>query len=86
MARAGVGRPAAARGGGDPRAGGHVLDGTLVGTGGHVARESDGLGLETQHVPDSPNQQSSPGFPSTTLRPGETDDTPTVFDLSLGRR
>ena len=62
---------------------GNFLDATLVGTGGHVYRQSVGLALETQHFPDSPNQ---PQFPSTTLRPGETYDTTTVFDLSRGRR
>lgn len=62
---------------------GNFLDATLVGTGGHVYRQSDGLALETQHFPDSPNQ---PGFPSTTLRPGETYDTTTVFDLGRPRR
>jgi aldose 1-epimerase len=60
---------------------GNFLDGTLVGTGGHVYRQSDGLALETQHFPDSPNQ---PSFPSTVLRPGETYDTTTVFALSRG--
>jgi aldose 1-epimerase len=32
--------------------------------------------LETQHFPDSPNQ---PQFPSTTLRPGRTYESTTVF-------
>ncbi|NIZ89572.1 aldose epimerase family protein [Kineococcus rubinsiae] len=58
---------------------GNFLDGTLVGTGGKVYRQGDGLALETQHFPDSPNQ---PDFPSTVLRPGETYDTTTVFKLS----
>jgi aldose 1-epimerase len=58
---------------------GNFLDGTLVGTGGTVYRQGDGLALETQHFPDSPNQ---PGFPSTELRPGETYDSTTVFELS----
>ena len=31
-------------------------------------QKRDGLALETQHFPDSPNR---PGFPSTLLRPGE---------------
>lgn len=35
-----------------------------------------GLCLETQHYPDSPNQ---PAFPSTTLRPGETMHSTTIF-------
>ncbi|CAM5573686.1 Aldose 1-epimerase OS=Streptomyces tendae OX=1932 GN=F3L20_25580 PE=3 SV=1 [Streptomyces tendae] len=45
---------------------GNFLDGTLVGSGGRVYRQGDGLCLETQHFPDSPNQ---PAFPSTVLRP-----------------
>ena len=47
---------------------GNMLDSTLVGASGRLYRQSDGLCLETQHFPDSPNQ---PGFPSTVLRPGE---------------
>lgn len=58
---------------------GNFLDGTLVGTGGGVYRQGDGLALETQHFPDSPNQ---PDFPSTELRPGQVYDSTTVFDLS----
>jgi aldose 1-epimerase len=48
---------------------GNYLDGTLAGSGGNLYRQSDGLCLETQHFPDSPNK---PQFPSTVLRPGET--------------
>ncbi|MGV9344307.1 aldose epimerase family protein [Streptomyces spiralis] len=48
---------------------GNFLDGTLTGPSGHTYRQSDGLCLETQHFPDSPNQ---PSFPSTVLRPGQT--------------
>ncbi|MGH3389578.1 MAG: aldose epimerase family protein, partial [Actinomadura sp.] len=59
---------------------GNFLDGTLVGTGGRVYRQSDGFALETQHFPDSPNQ---PGFPSTVLRPGETYETTTVYQFSV---
>jgi aldose 1-epimerase len=58
---------------------GNFLNGTLVGTSDRIYRQSDGLALETQHFPDSPNQ---PQFPSTVLRPGETYDSTTVFDLS----
>ncbi|SET34369.1 aldose epimerase family protein [Geodermatophilus poikilotrophus] len=58
---------------------GNFLDGTLVGTGGGVYRQGDGLALETQHAPDSPNQ---PEFPSTVLRPGEVYDSTTVFELT----
>ena len=58
---------------------GNFLNGTLVGTGGGVYRQGDGLALETQHFPDSPNQ---PEFPSTVLRPGEVYDSTTVFALT----
>ncbi|PZA19648.1 aldose epimerase family protein [Modestobacter versicolor] len=57
---------------------GNFLDGTLVGTSGRTYRQGDGLALETQHFPDSPNQ---PQFPSTVLRPGEVYDSTTVFEL-----
>ncbi|MEU6521338.1 aldose epimerase family protein [Streptomyces sp. NPDC046924] len=59
---------------------GNFLDGTLVGTGGRVYRQGDGLCLETQHFPDSPNQ---PSFPSTVLRPGETYRTTTVHSFGV---
>ncbi|MEV3861323.1 aldose epimerase family protein [Streptomyces sp. NPDC050095] len=48
---------------------GNFLDGTLTGPSGRTYRQGDGLCLETQHFPDSPNQ---PSFPSTVLRPGQT--------------
>ncbi|HWT92133.1 MAG TPA: aldose epimerase family protein [Solirubrobacteraceae bacterium] len=48
---------------------GNFLDGSLVGTSGRMYRMGDGLALEPQHLPDSPNQ---PAFPTTVLRPGET--------------
>ncbi|MFD8032955.1 aldose epimerase family protein, partial [Streptomyces sp. NPDC059717] len=48
---------------------GNFLDGTLVGTSGRTYRQGDGLCLETQHFPDSPNE---PSWPSTVLRPGQT--------------
>ncbi|GGL68118.1 aldose 1-epimerase [Streptomyces fumigatiscleroticus] len=57
---------------------GNFLDGTLTGTGGRTYRQGDGLCLETQHFPDSPNQ---PSFPSTVLRPGETYRTTTVHSF-----
>ncbi|KOU61268.1 aldose epimerase [Streptomyces sp. MMG1533] len=39
----------------------------------------DGIALETQHFPDSPNR---PEFPSTVLRPGETYRSETVYGFS----
>lgn len=58
---------------------GNVLDTTLVGASGRLYRQSDGLALETQHFPDSPNQ---PGFPSTVLRPGERFQSATEYRFS----
>jgi aldose 1-epimerase len=58
---------------------GNFLDGTLYGTSGRQYRQGDGLALETQHFPDSPNK---PDFPSTVLRPGETYETTTVYAFS----
>jgi aldose 1-epimerase len=48
---------------------GNFLDGTLYGTSGRQYRQGDGLALETQHFPDSPNHAN---FPSTVVRPGQT--------------
>ncbi len=39
---------------------GNFLDGTLYGTSGRQYRQGDGLALETQHFPDSPNQANFP--------------------------
>lgn len=50
---------------------GNFLDGSLVGPGGQAYRQGDGLCLETQHNPDSPNHAPSDDWPSTVLRPGE---------------
>ena len=60
---------------------GNFLDGTLYGTSDRQYRQGDGLALETQHFPDSPNH---PNFPSTRLDPGQTYDTTTVYAFSAG--
>jgi aldose 1-epimerase len=57
---------------------GNFLDGGVPGRGGRAMRQGDGLCLETQHLPDSPNQ---PDFPSTVLRPGERYETRTLFSF-----
>jgi aldose 1-epimerase len=46
---------------------GNFLDGTTVGTGGHVYRQGDAFVLEPQLYPDTPNQ---PSFGSARLDPG----------------
>ncbi len=61
---------------------GNFLDGTLYGTSGRQYRQGDGLALETQHYPDSPNHAN---FPSTVLRPGQTYRTTTVNAFSVAR-
>ena len=58
---------------------GNFLDGTLYGTSGRQYRQGDGLALETQHYPDSPNHTN---FPSTTVRPGQTYRTSTIYGFS----
>ena len=60
--------------------GGNHLHGDLYGTSGRAYRQGDGIALETQHFPDSPNQ---PAFPSTVLRPGEHFTSTTVFEFSV---
>jgi aldose 1-epimerase len=62
---------------------GNFLDGTMYGTSNRAYRQGDGLALETQHYPDSPNKGN---FPSTVLRPGETYDTSTIYRFSATRR
>ena len=59
---------------------GNFLDGTLVGSSGQVVRQGDGLCLETQHFPDSPNQ---PDLPSTVLRPAEVFKSSTVMRFGI---
>ena len=59
---------------------GNFLDGTLVGPAGRAYRQGDGLALETQHFPDSPNQ---PSFPSTVLRPGQEYLSSTVYAFGV---
>jgi aldose 1-epimerase len=59
---------------------GNFLDGTFAGTTGRAYRQGDGLALETQHFPDSPNHA---GFPSTVLRPGRTYRSSTVFQFGV---
>lgn len=51
------------------------LDG-VVGKNGVSCKQRGAFCLETQHYPDSPNQS---GFPSTTLRPGQTYRSTTIY-------
>jgi aldose 1-epimerase len=48
---------------------GNKLNGSVVGHGGIIYRQSAGFALEPQGFPDAPHH---PHFPSATLRPSET--------------
>jgi aldose 1-epimerase len=61
---------------------GNFLTGSLYGTSNRAYRQGDGLALETQHFPDSPNR---PNFPSTVLRPGQTFTSTSVYAFSTAR-
>lgn len=58
---------------------GNFLDGTITGSGNKTYNRHYGFALETQHFPDSPNQ---PDFPSTTLEPGKTYASTTIYKFS----
>ena len=58
---------------------GNYLDGTVTGKGGKVYRKNYAVCLETQHLPDSPNQ---PTFPTTELFPGAVYATKTIHKFS----
>jgi aldose 1-epimerase len=58
---------------------GNFLDGTLYGTSGRQYRQGDGLALETQHFPDSPNKAN---FPSTRIDQTHPYSTTTVYNFS----
>jgi aldose 1-epimerase len=62
---------------------GNFLDGTTPNRSGGSYKKRDGLCLETQHFPDSPNQ---PAFPSTILRPGETLRSTTTYAFTTESR
>ena len=55
------------------------MNGSVVSAAGTTIRQGDGLALETEHFPNSPNE---PLFPSTLLRPGETLRSTTVFHMT----
>jgi aldose 1-epimerase len=58
---------------------GNFLDGSFIGKSGKPIAFRNGFCLETQHYPDSPNQ---PAFPTTTVKPGETFKSTTVYRFS----
>ena len=61
---------------------GNWMTGNLIGKNGQRYPMRAALCLETQHFPDSPNK---PEYPSTTLRPGETFESQTVYKFSIDK-
>lgn len=59
---------------------GNFLDGSLPAPNGGTYGKRTGFCMETQHYPDSPNQEN---FPSTVLEPGETYTSETSYKFSV---
>ena len=62
---------------------GNGLNGTLVGSGGGIYRQGDGVAMEAQHPPNAPNH---PNFPSTRLDPGDVYQQTITFRISVAGR
>jgi aldose 1-epimerase len=60
----------------------NFLHGTSSGKSGIAGGQDDGVALETQHFPDSPNQTA---FPSTRLDPGQTYRQLTIYRIFSGK-
>ncbi|MBR4001690.1 MAG: galactose mutarotase, partial [Bacteroidales bacterium] len=54
--------------------------GGAKGKNGHIYEDYNGIALECQHFPDSPNE---PEYPSTVLKPGETYQEAIIFQFSV---
>ena len=61
---------------------GNFLDGTLIGKNGHVYRMGDGIALEPQKFPDTPNQ---PAFGSARVEPGKPYHHRMIYRVSVAR-
>ena len=61
---------------------GNFLDGTLIGKGGHVYRMGDGVALEPQKFPDTPNR---PAFGSARVAPGTPYHHRMIYRVSVAR-
>ena len=59
---------------------GNALDGRYTGPSGRTYRQTDGVALEAEHYPDSPNH---PNFPGIELWPGQTYDETTIYRLGV---
>ncbi|UVO55739.1 aldose epimerase family protein [Sphingomonas sp. SUN039] len=61
---------------------GNFLDGTVAGRGGHLYRMGDGIALEPQKFPDTPNQ---PAFGSARVDPGKPYRHAMIYRVSVSR-
>ncbi len=59
---------------------GNALDESMIGKNNAVYRRHSGFCLETQHFPDSPNQEA---FPSTRLEPGQRYESSTIYRFGV---
>jgi len=62
---------------------GNFLVGDLVGTSGHIYRQTSAFTLETQHYPDSPHHIGQAGWPSVVLNPGQVFLSTTVYQFGV---
>ncbi|WP_324697910.1 aldose epimerase family protein [Novosphingobium aerophilum] len=62
---------------------GNFLDGTFIGKNSHLYRMGDGIALEPQKFPDSPNH---PNFPSTRVDPGKPYKHVMIYRVSTSSR
>jgi len=62
---------------------GNFLDGTLVGTSGHIYRQGDAFVLEPQIFPDTPNH---PNFGFAVLKPGQVYHNEIIYTFSTAAR
>ncbi|QDK34679.1 galactose-1-epimerase [Sphingomonas sp. IC081] len=62
---------------------GNFLDGTFIGKNGHLYRMGDGIALEPQKFPDSPNHAN---FPSTRVDPGKPYKHVMIYRVSTSSR
>jgi aldose 1-epimerase len=62
---------------------GNFVVGDLVGTSGHIYRQTSAFTLETQHYPDSPHHIGQTGWPSVLLNPGNTFSSTTIYQFAV---
>jgi aldose 1-epimerase len=61
----------------------NFLVGDLVGTSGHIYRQTAAFTLETQHFPDTPHHIGQPGWPSVVLNPGQRFHSETIYKFAI---